>query len=68
MCTNFRAKQTTLTILAQIFPKLDLGEETQKLTCNNNQHRQDAMCATFQEKRTTLTFSTQICPKMDFGV
>ena len=71
MCTNFQAKQTALTFLAQICPKIDLGLEIQKTIgkCwNKNQHRQDAMCANFQEKWTTLTFSTQICPEMDFGV
>ena len=30
MCTNFQAKQTTLTFLAQICPKMDLGLEIQK--------------------------------------
>ena len=30
MCTNFQAKQTTLTFLAQICPKMDLGSEIQK--------------------------------------
>ena len=30
MCTNFQAKQTTLTFLAQICLKMDLGSEFQK--------------------------------------
>ena len=30
MCANFQAKRTTLTFLAQIFPKMDLGFEIQK--------------------------------------
>ena len=30
MCTNFPPKQTTLTFLAQICPKMDLGSEFQK--------------------------------------
>ena len=30
MCTNFQAKQTTLTFLAQICPKMDIGLEIQK--------------------------------------
>ena len=30
MCANFQAKQTTLTCLPQICPKIDLGLEIQK--------------------------------------
>ena len=30
MCANFQAKQTTLTFLAQICPKMDLGFEILK--------------------------------------
>ena len=30
MCTNFQAKQTALTFLAQICPKMELGLEIQK--------------------------------------
>ena len=30
MCTNFQAKQTTLTFLAQIGPKMNLGLEIHK--------------------------------------
>ena len=30
MCSNFQTKQTTLTFLAQICPKMDLGSEFQK--------------------------------------
>ena len=36
MCANFQAKWTTLTFLAQISPKIDLGLEIQK---NNAQMR-----------------------------
>ena len=34
MCANFQAKQTTLTFLAQIFPKIDFGVRISKIFKN----------------------------------
>ena len=45
LCDHFPAKQTTLTFLAQICPKIDFGVGI-------------TMCANFQAKQKTLNFST----------
>ena len=69
MCTNFQAKRTTLTFLAQIYPKMDLRSEIQKTSVGIRISIVNMPCVpVFREKGTTLTFSTQICSKMDFGV
>ena len=69
MCTNFQAKRTTLTFLAQICPKMDLRSEIQKTSVGIRISIVKMPCVPmFRKKGTILTFSTQICSKMDFGV
>ena len=70
MCANSWKKQTTLTFLAQIFPKMNLGLEIQRtnVKIRINILELVTMCANFQARRTTMAFWVQICPEMDFGV
>ena len=53
----FRQKQSNLISLAQIYPKVDLGLETEKIKVQIwNLHLQDTICANYQLKWTTLIF------------
>ena len=69
MCANFQAKQTALTFLAQICPKMDLGLQIQKTNVGIKISILEIPCVPiFRQKRTTLTFLAQICRKTDLGL
>ena len=60
MCANVQAKQATLTILAQICSKTNLGLEIQKTNVGIRiSIFKNIMCANFQEKQETLIILTQ---------
>ena len=66
MCTNFQVKQTTLTFLDQICPKMDLWSEIQKTNVGIKMSIVKMSCMPiFRKKQITLTFSVQIYPKMN---
>ena len=69
MCANFQAKQTALTFLAQICPKMDLGLQIQKTNVGIKISILEIPCVPiFRQKRTTLTFLAQICRKTGLGL
>ena len=69
MSANIQAKRTTLTFLAQICPKMDLGLGTQKTHIGIRIITLEILCVLiFRQKWTTLTFLAKICPKMDLGL
>ena len=67
MCANFQQKWITLTFLAQICPKTDLGLEIQKTNVERGIF-EILFVPIFKQKKTTLPFLAQICPKIDFGI
>ena len=68
MCANFQSKWTTLSFLAQICPKEDLGFEAEKNNVRIRINIVEMLCANFQPNwKNFLTFLVQICPTMDLG-
>ena len=65
MCANFQAKQTTLTFLAQICPKMYLGLETQKTNIGIRIRILEILCVQFSGKTDNFDSLAQICPQMD---
>ena len=65
VCFNFHSKQRAWKCSAQIWPKIDLGLEIQKMSqCRNkNQHPRDNVYANFQAKLTTSTFRRKFAQK-----
>ena len=56
MCTNFQVKQTTLTFLAQICPKIDLWSEIQKTTVRININVVKMPCMPIFRKKDNFDF------------
>ena len=58
MCASIQTKQTTLTLWAQIYPKMDFGVAISKIyVWIRIQLLQDIIYANFQSKWMTLNFS-----------
>ena len=68
MCANFQQKWITLTFLAQICPKIDLGLEIQKTNVERGISILEILFVPIFKQKKTLPFSAQICPKTDFGI
>ena len=64
MCVNFQAKQTTLTILAEICPKIDFGLEIQKHNVGIRISILEIQCVPiFRQKEQLLVFRPKFAQK-----
>ena len=66
MCTNFQAKQTALTFLAQICPKMELGLEIQKTNIGIKSASLRYYVYQFSDKMDNFDFLGPNLPKNGF--